>query len=32
MAIPYLLMGNVGERGTHLRHGAGPLSTKLASR
>ena len=23
MAIPYLLMGNVGEEGTHLRHGAG---------
>ncbi len=22
MAIPYLLMGNVGEEGTHLRHGA----------
>ncbi len=22
MAIPYLLMGNVGESGTHLRHGA----------
>ncbi len=21
MAIPYLLMGNVGEEGTHLRHG-----------
>ena len=23
MAIPYLLIGNVGEEGTHLRHGAG---------
>ena len=23
MAIPYLLMGNVGEEGTHLRHSAG---------
>jgi NAD(P)H-nitrite reductase large subunit len=23
MAIPYLLIGNVGEAGTHLRHGAG---------
>jgi len=23
MAIPYLLMGNIGEEGTHLRHGAG---------
>jgi NADPH-dependent 2,4-dienoyl-CoA reductase/sulfur reductase-like enzyme len=23
MAIPYLLIGNVGESGTHLRHGAG---------
>ncbi len=23
MAIPYLLIGNVGEDGTHLRHGAG---------
>ena len=23
MAIPYLLMGNVGEEGTHLRHTAG---------
>ena len=23
MAIPYLLTGNVGEEGTHLRHGAG---------
>jgi len=23
MAIPYLLIGNVGENGTHLRHGAG---------
>ena len=22
MAIPYLLMGNIGEEGTHLRHGA----------
>ena len=23
MAIPYLLIGNIGENGTHLRHGAG---------
>jgi NAD(P)H-nitrite reductase large subunit len=23
MAIPYLLIGNIGESGTHLRHGAG---------
>ncbi|MGI9153385.1 MAG: NAD(P)/FAD-dependent oxidoreductase [Rubrivivax sp.] len=23
MAIPYLLIGNIGEAGTHLRHGAG---------
>ena len=23
MAIPYLLIGHVGEEGTHLRHGAG---------
>ena len=22
MAIPYLLMGNIGEEGTHLRHDA----------
>ena len=26
MAIPYLLMGNVGEAGTHLRHGANHFS------
>ena len=26
MAIPYLLMGNVGEAGTHLRHGASHFS------
>ncbi|MES2960547.1 MAG: FAD-dependent oxidoreductase [Pseudomonadota bacterium] len=23
MAIPYLLIGNIGEKGTHLRHGSG---------
>jgi NADPH-dependent 2,4-dienoyl-CoA reductase/sulfur reductase-like enzyme len=27
MAIPYLLIGNVGEEGTHLRHGAGHFET-----
>ena len=26
MAIPYLLMGDVGESGTHLRHGADHFS------
>ena len=28
MAIPYLLIGNIGESGTHLRHGAGHFETQ----